>query len=222
MINNLLFMNKILILLSLIYLISCKLECTSFEKQPENREECYNRALENEDDICCFLNYSSPFFGNYSKCEELDAKTNIEFVKQVLNATYSKNNVTIDVFSCPTKEKSDDSSHEDDSSSKNCTGSMDEKNYKNCFSKTLVDETNNYCCFGLMSINGEKQGGCMELLKNISVNDIKQELNNQYSIIGMKLEDLKCPSKENSPQGNTSNKGFHIKSGFALIFAFLF
>ena len=104
-------MNKILILLSLIYLISCKLACSSFEKQPENREDCYNRALENGDDgICCFLNYSSPFFGNYSKCEELDTKTNIEFMKQVLNATYSKNNVTIDVFSCPTKEKSDDSS----------------------------------------------------------------------------------------------------------------
>ena len=77
-----------------------------------------------------------------------------------------------------------------------------------------------------MSINGEKQGGCTELQKDVSVDDIKQELNNQYSMIGMKLENLKCPSneeeKENSPQGNTSNKGFYIKSGFALIFAFLF
>ena len=227
MINNLLFMNKILILLSLIYLVSCKLACSSFSVTPEKREDCYNRALKNEDNgICCFLSYSSPSFGNYSICQEFDTKTNTEFVKLWLIAKYSQNNMTIEDFSCPTKEKSDDSSKEDDSSSKNCTGGMDEKNYKNCFSKTVVDETNNYCCFALMSINEEKQGGCKEFQKNISLNDIKQELDNQYSKLGMKLEDLKCPSneeeKENSPQGNTSNKGFYIKSGFALIFAFLF
>ena len=129
MINNLLFMNKILILLSLIYLVSCKLACSSSSVTPEKREDCYNRALENGDDICCFLSYSSPFLGNYSICQEFDTKTNIEFVKLGLIATYSQNNFTIEDFSCPTKEKSEDSSKEDDSSSKNCTGEMDEKNY---------------------------------------------------------------------------------------------
>ena len=216
-------MSKILILLSLIYLTSCKLACSSKET-PEKREDCYNRAVDDENNgICCYLKLKSPFTNETIKCEELNTKINIEFDKQAIISLYSLMNITVEDFSCLTKEKIDDSSEEDDSYRKNCNGTMSQKNYKNCFSKTVVDETNHQCCFGLLSANGEKQGGCMELQKNISVNDIKQELNNQYQIIGMNFEDLKCPSneeeKENSPQGN---KGFYLKSGFALILAFLF
>ena len=227
-------MNKILILLSLIYLISCKLSCISSEKEPENSEDCYNRALDNEDnDVCCYVKINIPLKGNMSLCREFEIGINKEFIKQTLAATYSQFNSTLEDFSCPTKEKSDDSSKEDDSSTKNCSCIMDEKNYKNCFSKTLQNETNNYCCFVLMSINGENQGGCIEIEKNKSIYDMKQKILNDMKVLNMSVVDLKCPSneeeekekkeeKENSPQGNTSNKGFYIKSGFVLIFAFLF
>ena len=61
LINNLLYMNKILILLSLIYLTSCKLACSSKET-PEKREDCYNRAVDDENNgICCYLKLKLPF-----------------------------------------------------------------------------------------------------------------------------------------------------------------
>ena len=211
-------MNKILILLSLIYLISCKLACRSTET-PKNKEDCYNRGLDNKDnDICCYIRESLSSLVNISSCLELDKRMNIEFAKEM--RIYSHPNITIEEFSCPTKEKSDDSSCKD------CNCIMDKENYKNCLNETVVDEANNFCCFALISINGAKQGLCKELQKNISVYDLKQKLTDEYSMLGIKIEDLKCPpneeKKENSPQGNTSNKGFYIKSGFALIFAFLF
>ena len=87
------------------------------------------------------------------------------FAKNMMITSYSLLNITIEDFSCPTKKKSDDSSQEDDSSCKICDCLMDKKNYKNCFSKTLVDETNNYCCFGLISMYGLRLGACMELQK---------------------------------------------------------
>ena len=220
MINNLLFMNKILILLSLIYLISCKLKCFSIE-DPANKEDCYNRDVENGAfGICCHIKYNSSFQGNnLSKCLEID-RTDIESSKESWIRVYSKLEMTIEEFSCPTKEKSDDSFNNV------CRAVIDKANYKNCFNKTLVDEANNYCCFALLSQNGKEGGGCIELQKNISVYDMKQKLANEYSMFEMKIEDLKCPSneeeKKNTFQGNTSNKGFYIKSGFALIFAFLF
>ena len=49
-------MKKTLILLSLIYFVSCKISCGEIDNPPENKEDCYNRALENEnEDVCCYI-----------------------------------------------------------------------------------------------------------------------------------------------------------------------
>ena len=96
-------MNKILILLSLIYLISCKLACSSTET-PKNKEDCYNRGLDNKDnDICCYIRESLSSIVNISSCLELDKKMNLEFAKEM--RIYSHPNITIEEFSCPTKKK---------------------------------------------------------------------------------------------------------------------
>ena len=96
-------MNKILILLSLIYLISCKLAWRSTET-PKNKEDCYNRGLDNKDnDICCYIRESSSSLVNISSCLELDKRMNIEFAKEM--RIYSHPNIAIEEFSCPTKKK---------------------------------------------------------------------------------------------------------------------
>ena len=228
-------MNKILILLSLIYLISCKLACSSEEKDPENEQECYERAVDDEDNgVCCFIKVKGlELLDTVNKCAEFDNKINKDFIKQSLISQYSNNNYTLENFSCPIYEKNNnDSSQEDDTSSNICDCAMDEKNYKNCFSKTVEDNKNNFCCYVSFSIKGATQGGCSELQKSKALDDLKQELNNDVKSNGLTVEKIECPpieqeekdekKEENSSQGNTSNKGFYIKSGLVLIIAFLF
>ena len=224
-------MNKIIILLSLIYFISCYIVCRNGLYLPEKKEDCFNRTLEDHnDDICCFLRIYDSSIGNMTLCGEYEKRINIGFTRLQLASKYARLNYTLEEFSFPNTQKYDDSSKEDDSSSNVCDNQIEAQNYKNCFSKTLADDKNDFCCFGTFSVDGKSYNGCLELNKNIPFETLKKELDSQASLYEMKLEGLECPpiekeekeEKENSSQGNSSNNGFYIKFGFVLIIVFLF
>ena len=68
------------------------------------------------------------------------------------------------------------------------------------------------------------KSGCGELTKNETVSDLKQKLNKQYSIYGIVIENIQCPSnekEENTPQENPSNIGHFISSLSSLIIVLL-
>ena len=128
-------MKKILILLSLIYLVSCKLSCDA-GTLPNNYEDCYNRGLENEDNFCCYLKVSIPSFGNVSVCYEFQKSIDIEFTRKLLISQYSEYNQTLEEFSCPSNKKDNDSSHEDQQPSSNlCEDNNLTNDTKLCFGK---------------------------------------------------------------------------------------
>jgi len=59
-------MLKIFILLSLIYLISSKLECNS-DVAAANSNACFNRAVAKDKNHCCYIKVSTPS-GSIGQC----------------------------------------------------------------------------------------------------------------------------------------------------------
>ena len=86
-------MQKIL-LLSFIYLVSSKLQCTSQESLPAKNEDCFNRAVENEDSYCCFGEFKVSII-KFSTCFESPKSANPEFMMKLLESKYKESNVTV-------------------------------------------------------------------------------------------------------------------------------
>ena len=213
-------MKKILILLSLIYLVSCKLFCNT-EENPKNYEDCFNRVLEDEENNCCYLKVFAPSLGNVSVCYEFRKSLDIEYLRKELTRQYYEDNSTLEELACPSNRKDNDSSHEDQQPSINLCNNFETKDTKSCFSKDVIDENNNYCCFLKVSLGNLTKSGCGELPKNETVSDLKQKLNKLYGIV---IENIQCPSnekEENTPQENPSNIGHFISSLSSLIIVLL-
>ncbi len=175
-------MKKTLILLSLIYFVSCKISCGEIDNPPENKEDCYNRALENEnEDVCCYLKVKTP--ASVSVCTELKDSLNKEFIKKVIVSQFKEHNYTLEDFSCPTKEKDDTQ-----------CDYIDPKESKDCFSSTLKDENNNHCCYMKVTIDGTSQGLCREISKEISASDIEKDLIKQLTPSKGQIDEIQCPS----------------------------
>ena len=180
-------MKKTLILLSLIYFVSCEISCMGTDNLPENYEDCYNRGLENEnEDVCCYLKVKTPAI-LLSTCVELPNSLNKDFAKKVLISQYKEQNFTLEDFSCPTKKK------EDDTSNNLCDFKTGPKESKDCFGLTLTDESN-YCCYMKVSIDGISQSVCREITKELSANDIKQRIIEEISAMNAQLDEFQCPS----------------------------
>ena len=180
-------MKKTLILLSLIYFVSCEISCMGTDNIPENHEDCYNRGLENEkEDVCFYLKIKTPEV--LSTCVELPNALNKELAKKMLISQYSQLNYSLEDFSCPTKKK------EDDTSSNVWEFKIDPEKGKDCFGLTLKDEKNNYCWYMKVSIDGISQSVCREFTKEIPANDIKQKLIEEMSVMNAQLDEFECPS----------------------------
>ena len=179
-------MKKTLILLSLIYFISCKISCEQRDNIPENKEDCYNRAVVNENGVvCCYIKVKTPV--SVSACVEIQDSLNKEFMKKVLVSQYSGLNYTLEDFSCPTKEKKDDTPNTQ-------CDYKDPKESKDCFSSTLIDEKNNHCCYMKVTIDGTSQGLCREISKELSASDIKQNVIEQITAWKGQIDEIQCPS----------------------------
>ena len=179
-------MKKTLILLSLIYLVSCEMLCMGVEN-PKNNKDCFNRRLENEkENVCCFLKTKMDTISE-STCAEMPNGINQEFLKKMLDQ-YSEVNYTIEELSCPTKEK------EDDISSKLCEYKAGPKESKDCFSSTLSNEKSTSCCYVKASIDGISQSICRETTKELSAYDLKRSIIEEIAPFNGQLDEFICPS----------------------------
>ena len=219
-------MQKIL-LLSFIYLVSSKLQCTSQDNPPAKNEDCFNRAVENEDDFyCCFGEFVlTNTLLKFNGCIESQKSMNPEFMMKLLNSQNKEYNITVYNLSCPTIKN--------ESKSNNlCNTVFNIKGPEDCFYKNVKNKESHNCCFLKLSVDNAFQTGCKEIPKNETLSNIKKQLIEESSELKIKIDNLECPpieseekekeKKENSPQENTSNKGFYIKSGLILPIAFLF
>ena len=227
--NKIIIIMQKILLLSFIYLVSSKLQCTSQENWPAKNEDCFNRAVENEDDSYCCFGIFGLLRKKYNRCFETPKSDNPEFRMKLLNSKYNEYNVTIYNLSCPAIKNESNSNN-------SCNTGFNIKGPEDCFYRNTKNKESNYCCFLNVSVGNASQTGCKEIPKNETLSNIKKQLIKQGSEFHLKVDNLECPpieneekekekekeKKENSPQENTSNKGFYIKSGLILPIAFLF
>ena len=207
-------MQKIFILLSLIYLISCKLDCGSSE-YAESNYDCFNRTVENEDENhCCYLKISdsSGFLG---MCIEYSKNVSLDDLRKLLTNVYANNEFAkFEDIQCPSNEdstkenedqtKGDETNKEDDKNLCNNYLSMPSES-NDCFNRNLEDKENNFCCFiKLLSSEYGSQNICNEFpITNLDI--LKQSLISQAAEMNMTLEELHCPTNE----GDDSPKEYH-------------
>ena len=99
-------MKKIFILLSLIYFISCKIDCNSGE-YAESSDDCFNRSVQKEDENhCCYfkISKSSEILG---MCLEYSKNVSLDDLKKLLTEAYANNeDAKFEDVLCPTNEDS--------------------------------------------------------------------------------------------------------------------
>ena len=180
-------MKKFIILVSLLYFISCKVFCGNNELSAEDKTDCFGRDVENaENNHCCFMELLHT--SNYTNfaCFESPKLWGDEEIRQYLNGILPSMDYSLIDYTCPQKE--------DPNKEYFCGDNKAPKDSGECFTRTLVDRDNNQCCYYKLSGNFGEYIGCSEVPTAYSKDYIKEKYFKEYMTSGITFSDLICPN----------------------------
>ena len=93
-------MKKVLVLLSLIYFISCVTEYCNKVEVIESADDCLTSQVEKETDNCCFLIVNDKGV-NVNACTEVDKSYTLEQIEAALTKQYAEAGQTFVSLKCP-------------------------------------------------------------------------------------------------------------------------
>ena len=108
-------MKRVIIILSLIYFISCSSLCGDMENFPTKREECYQRESSMTENECCFLSANVSSEGSkitFSLCGEVPIGYNLEEFKKLMIQQLEEKGMqvnSLDIY-CSSQDKNPDTS----------------------------------------------------------------------------------------------------------------
>lgn len=199
-------MLKSFILLSLIYLISSKLDCNS-DELADNSNACFNRVVA-KDKHCCYEKVSTSS-GSIGRCYEYSKDISLDDLRKGLAEYYAKEGYKLEDVFCPINE---DSTKEDDKNF--CINNNKAPNQSNdCFNRNLVDKENNTCCFMKLSSKSESQNICYEF-PIANLDKTKENLTKQLAEYSITLEELNCQKnkEDDSPKKYACNDESAVKN----------
>ena len=96
-------MKRILVLLSLIYFISCSTETCNDVKDPQNPNECFSTPVVDSNDYCCYIKVRQYIGTQYqygSICYEYNKGLSLDEVKNTLINYYTNKGQELEDFRC--------------------------------------------------------------------------------------------------------------------------
>ena len=96
-------MKKILVLLSLIYFISCSTEYCANVKEIKEENDCLKSIVEKETDNCCLIVVQDKGV-NVNACAEFDKSYTLEQIEASLTKQYSEAGQTFVSLKCPSDQ----------------------------------------------------------------------------------------------------------------------
>ena len=96
-------MKKILVLLSLIYFISCATEYCAQLKEVKEANDCLTSSVEKETNNCCFVTVEASG-KNVNACFETDKTYTLDQIRKALTEQYKKDGQTLVDLKCPSDQ----------------------------------------------------------------------------------------------------------------------
>lgn len=198
-------MKKILVLLSLIYFISCSTLCEDKETKIVEGKTCFNRDAEGENKHCCYVTGKHTSGQSLTQCFEGPIKMSLNDMKSQLKEQLATSGYTLTDLGCPEVKEEP---------KLNCADSTVPEDYKACGERVNTLDENNSCCFYKVSSNVGSYTGCIEIPSMYNVDTISEKYFKDFQEKGFTVDSLICPTKtsENDsskapPEGNWCNNG---------------
>ena len=186
-------MKRFIILVSLLYFISCKVLCGNNDQSAEDKTDCFGRGLQDEENNhCCFMEILHT--SNYTNfaCFESPKLWADEQIRQYLNGVLPTMDYSLIDYTCPQKE--------DPNKEYFCGDTKVPKVSGDCFSRTVVDRDNNQCCYYKLSGNSGEFIGCSEVPTAYSKDYIKEKFFKEYLESDFSFDDLICPNDKDKEE----------------------
>ncbi len=96
-------MKNILILLSLIYFISCSKKTCNLITEAQSPKDCFSASVNDKNNHCCFIQVrDNKFLGHQSAkvCYEYNKRIPIDEIRKALDSQYKLDNQVLEDFRC--------------------------------------------------------------------------------------------------------------------------
>jgi hypothetical protein len=198
-------MKKILVLLSLIYFISCSTLCEDKDTKVVEGKSCFSRSVEEESKHCCYVTGKHSSGQSLTQCFEGPIKMSLNDMKSQLKEQLAASDYTLTDLGCPEVKEEP---------KLKCADTTVPESYKSCGERVNSLDENNSCCFYKISSGPNSFTGCVEIPSMYNVDTIQEKYFKEFQEKGFNVDSLICPTKtsENDsskapPEGNWCNSG---------------
>lgn len=178
-------MERILIIFSLIYFISCKTLCNADDRL-EDGKDCFTRETENTKHNCCYMTTKDSSDSLRTVCVLAPKKMKLDIMKETIESEIPSDLTLIDL-ACPEEKEEDEVK---------CGDKTVPGEFKECFDRSVIVEENNCCYYKLSGIFD--MSGCIEIPSTFDLDAIREKYFKQYLEKGIKVDSLICPTQDDS------------------------